>query len=113
MRRRTRATEWLATTALAATAMLFASWSVAATQLVSQRNRSFQPAAVTIGAGHVLRILNDDGELLHHVQVTEGFRFDSGEQEPGRTIEIRFPGAGTYTVRCAIHPRMRLAVTVQ
>lgn len=106
-------TETLATAALAAAALLLADLALATTQQVSQRNRSFQPGAVTLAAGEPLRILNDDGELLHHVQVTEGFRFDSGEQEPGRTIEIRFPGAGSYVVRCAIHPRMRLAVTVR
>ena len=39
--------------------------------------------------------------------------FDSDEQPPGQTIEVRFPVRGTFPVRCHIHPKMLLTVHVQ
>ncbi len=86
----------------------------AATVTVSQKDRVFQPGTVTINRGDTLRILNDDGELLHHAYVrTPQFSFDSGEQEPGSKTDVVFPVAGTFTVLCAIHPKMRMVVTVK
>jgi plastocyanin len=80
---------------------------------VRQKNRAFNPGVLEINRGDIVRIINDDGELLHHAYVSSpGFNFDSGEQEPGSTTDIRFTKAGTFTVLCAIHPKMHLAVTV-
>lgn len=81
---------------------------------VSQKGRAFVPAELEIARGDALAILNDDGQLLHHVQVDHPrLRLDSGEQEPGQTVIVRFPAPGTYLVQCGIHPRMRLRVTVR
>ena len=38
--------------------------------------------------------------------------FDSGAQEPGETVQIAFPQAGSYLVFCGIHPKMELTVDV-
>jgi cytochrome c peroxidase len=38
--------------------------------------------------------------------------FDSGAQEPGETVEIDFPAAGSFLVFCGIHPKMELYVDV-
>ena len=40
-------------------------------------------------------------------------KFDSGEQPVGKSVDVVFDRDGSFTVRCAIHPTMRLAVTVQ
>jgi plastocyanin len=81
---------------------------------VSQRGRMFDPGEVTLRAGEALKIVNNDGDLLHHAYVeAPGFKFDSGEQEPGQSVSIRFPEAGAYEVLCGIHPKMRLKVTVK
>jgi plastocyanin len=85
-----------------------------ATHQITQKSRSFNPGSIEIRRGDTLSILNDDGELLHHAYVREsGMTFDSGEQEPGSAVQIRFTTAGQYTVKCDIHPRMRLVVTVK
>ncbi len=82
--------------------------------LVTQKSRAFAPGSIEIARGDQLRILNDDGELLHHAFVRHPrLNFDSGEQEPGTAVLIRFPVAGEFTVLCDIHPRMRLVVTVK
>jgi plastocyanin len=81
---------------------------------VSQQERIFHPNRLEITRGDTVGVLNDDGELLHHAYIaTDEFNFDSGEQQPGSTTDIRFTKAGTFTVRCRIHPKMSLVVTVK
>ena len=111
MRRRTCGIT-AATAALVLATGLSMAW--AGVHTVSQKDRVFQPGTLDIAAGEVVRFVNDDGELLHHAYVsTPQFAFDSGEQEPGSRMDVAFPVAGTFTVRCAIHPKMRLVVTVK
>ncbi len=81
---------------------------------VSQKDRMFQPDTLVLDRGDVVEMVNDDAPLLHHAYVaTPEFSFDSGEQLPGSRTEIRFTVPGTFTVRCAIHPKMHLVVTVR
>lgn len=81
---------------------------------ISQRNRQFNPGALTIRAGDVVTIVNDDGDLHHHAYVSNpDFKFDSGDQEPGSRTDIVFSTPGQFNVLCGIHPKMRLVVTVK
>jgi plastocyanin len=81
---------------------------------VSQKGRTFQPAALTIKRGEAVQIVNDDADLLHHAYVdTPEFSFDSGDQAPGEKARIVFPVAGTFAVLCGIHPKMKLTVRVE
>jgi plastocyanin len=80
--------------------------------VISQQGRVFAPGEVDIKVGTTLRIDNDD-QVLHHVYIeSPSLNYDSGEQPPGKTIQIKFDRAGTYVARCAIHPKMRLTVNV-
>jgi plastocyanin len=80
---------------------------------VSQKGRAFTPAELSINRGESVQILNDDGDLRHHAYIdSDKFNFDSGDQEPGSQVTIRFPVVGTFDVLCAIHPKMRLRVRV-
>ncbi|MBY0380433.1 MAG: hypothetical protein K2W78_00720 [Xanthobacteraceae bacterium] len=81
--------------------------------IISQKNRQFQPGSITLKKGEILRIVNDDGELLHHAYLTtDKFSFDSGDQKPGTKYDVVFPVTGTFTILCGIHPKMRLVVDV-
>ena len=85
----------------------------AALYQVSQKGRAFQPGELTIRRGETVQIVNDDGDLLHHAYVdSERFSFDSGDQEPGSKTDVLFPVAGTFSVLCGIHPKMKLTVRV-
>jgi plastocyanin len=85
----------------------------AAPQLISQKGRQFQPGEVSIKRGEALQFINDDGDLLHHTYLkSDTFSFDSGDQSPGSKFEVTFTVAGRFTVRCAIHPKMKLMVGV-
>lgn len=82
-------------------------------QGVSQQNRAFIPVLLTIQPGDTVRIQNDDSKLAHHAYLaSEALSFVSGELAPGEHVDIAFPVAGTFTVLCGIHPRMRLDVVV-
>ena len=82
--------------------------------VVSQFGRTFTPAVLTIQRGETVQILNDDGDLLHHVYLQNNqFKFDSGDQKPGSRTNIAFPITGTFTLLCAIHPKMKLVVDVK
>jgi plastocyanin len=80
---------------------------------VSQKGRAFQPGELTIRRGETVQIVNDDADLLHHAYVdSDQFTFDSGDQEPGSKANVTFTVAGTFTVLCGIHPKMKLTVRV-
>ncbi|MBD0273734.1 MAG: hypothetical protein ICV73_17620 [Acetobacteraceae bacterium] len=105
----------LFTAALAAAALCAlgaTAQQVAAT--VSQKNRVFSPRAVTLDQGESLVFVNDDGELLHHVYSDDPrLAFDTGEQPAGVRSPVRFAARGVFEIRCRIHPRMLVQVTVR
>src|SRR5262245_56576743 len=91
-------------------------WATATSReyVVSQLGQAFKPAELTIQRGEAVQILNDDGDLLHHVYLESNqFRFDSGDQSPGSRTRIVFPITGSFTVLCAIHPKMKLVANVK
>ncbi len=91
-----------------------AAFSAGTPHIVSQAGREFRPQEVTINRGDTVQIVNDDGDLLHHLYVdSDRLQFDSGDQKPGSRTNIDFTTAGTYTVLCAIHPKMKLTVRVR
>jgi plastocyanin len=92
------------------------SWMVLAQSqsTVSQKGREFHPAEISIKRGETIRIVNDDGDLLHHAYVdSPAFSFDSGDQKPGSITPVAFPVTGDFNVLCAIHPKMLLVVHVR
>ena len=87
--------------------------AAAATVSVSQADRQFKPAELTIAAGDAVKIDNRD-QFIHQIYVdSPQLHFDSDEQPPGQTIEITFPKAGDFRVRCHIHPKMLLVIHVR
>ncbi len=79
---------------------------------ISQHEKQFSPTHVTIKRGSHLWVLNNDTRT-HNVRIFDPkLEFDSGAQEPGETVEIAFPAAGSFLVFCGIHPKMELYVDV-
>jgi plastocyanin len=100
--------------ALAAAALCALGTTAQQVVTVSQKNRVFSPRAVTVSQGDTIVFLNDDGELLHHVHSDDPrFTFDIGEQPAGVPKGVRFNTRGVFDIRCGIHPRMQLQVTVR
>ena len=79
---------------------------------VSQDDKAFHPTHIALPRGGRLWIVNNDTRT-HNVRVFDpALDFDSGAQEPGETVEIGFPAAGSFLVSCGIHPKMELYVDV-
>jgi plastocyanin len=93
---------------------LAASTAFAATiHTVSQKGRNFALREIVIARGDSIRFTNED-EFLHQIYVdSTNMSFDSAEQRPGQAIDVNFPQAGTFAVRCHIHPKMLLSVRVE
>jgi plastocyanin len=95
-----------------AVAMAGAAYADNANTIV-QNERAFHPGEITIARGTTLDFANQD-EFIHQIYVdSPNFGYDSEEQAPGETLHIAFPQAGTFPVRCHIHPKMLLTVHVK
>ena len=105
---------WAALCALPLIGVLpaFLVWA-AVSHSITQKDRQFAVSAITIAAGDSLLFTNED-PFLHQIYVNSPrLNFESDEQPPGKTIAVHFPDRGTFEVRCHIHPKMSLAVTVE
>jgi len=79
---------------------------------VSQDEKTFHPSHVALARGARLWIVNNDTRT-HNIRIFDpALDFDSGAQEPGETVQIDFPVAGSFLVFCGIHPKMELYVDV-
>lgn len=80
---------------------------------IIQNGRAFHPLEVSIGRGQSLSFNNQD-EFIHQIYVdSPAMTFDSAEQQPGQAVQVTFPTAGDFPVRCHIHPKMKLVVHVK
>jgi plastocyanin len=78
--------------------------------VVTQKGRAFRPLELTIARDETVIFTNEDS-FIHQIYV-DGL-FDSEEKSPGENLNETFPRAGTFRVRCHIHPTMRMTVTVK
>jgi plastocyanin len=80
---------------------------------VSQQGRAFLVHDLQIARGDTVHFTNDD-DFTHQIYVNSpSFNFESAEQAPGQAVDLRFPTAGLFEVRCHIHPKMLLHVDVR
>jgi len=83
------------------------------THTVSQKDRTYAPGDITIDAGDTLKIVNDD-IFLHQAYVdSDEMDFDSESMEEGESVSVTFDKPGTFALKCKIHPKMNLDVTVK
>jgi plastocyanin len=81
--------------------------------LVDQKALAFSVASLTVGKGTVVRFMNSD-TTAHNILITGGgATVNGGLQQPGGDFKAPFVKPGVYQVTCGIHPKMKLAVTVQ
>ena len=78
-----------------------------------QKRRSFGIAELSIKAGDSLIFVNGD-PYAHNIysQKPRGW-LELGIQEEGQRASVVFDSAGNFDIRCRIHPKMRLVVSVQ
>lgn len=80
---------------------------------VVQKDRSFSQTEITIKPGDKIVFQNSD-DVTHNVfSITPGMEFDLRRQAPGASSTVPFDKEGVAEVRCSIHPKMKLIVTVK
>jgi plastocyanin len=81
--------------------------------VVDQQNKEFSQKSISIKVGDSVKFVNKD-DMVHDVHSTsDGYDFDLGAQKPGSETSYTFDKPGKVKVRCAIHPKMKLEVTVE
>jgi plastocyanin len=95
------------------TAAAAVSWVDASSRTVSQKGKSFLPGTITVKVGEALTFQNDDDVTHNAYSTSKGNEFNSKIQPPGNASTITFKEPGTVDVRCAFHPKMKLAIVVQ
>jgi plastocyanin len=80
---------------------------------IIQKRRSFGAPELAINTGDSLVFVNGD-PYAHNVysRAPKGW-LDLGIQEEGDSMAVVFDTAGTFDIRCRIHPKMRMMVSVQ
>ena len=79
---------------------------------VGQADKTFNPADVQVKVGDSVTFNNDD-TVTHAVLVKGPHETNLGQMKPGDAKSVTLDEAGTYDVKCAIHPKMKLTITVQ
>jgi plastocyanin len=81
--------------------------------VVEQKTRLFNVTEITIKPGDKVVFKNSD-DVTHNVfSVSPANPFNIRVQAPGASSTVEFKDPGTTEVRCAIHPGMKLVVTVK
>jgi plastocyanin len=83
--------------------------ALAANLTIAQKGRAFSSENITIKKGGTVTFLNDDSVPHNIMSTSQGNEFNLG---PGATTDVTFKVAGDVQVICAIHPRMKMTVSV-
>ena len=84
--------------------------------VIVQKDKKFNQDAIEITAGDSIVFRNED-ETAHHLMYKIDGKRESHKQKSGdpdgTAITQAFSAAGDITVRCAIHPKMKLKIKVK
>ena len=80
---------------------------------IIQKRRSFGPDTLTISVGDSVSFVNGD-PYAHNVFSRNPMGWlDLGIQEEGDQMAVLFDTPGIFDIRCRIHPKMRMTVSVR
>ena len=86
--------------------------ALAANLTIEQKGRAFSSENDSIKTGGTVTFLNDDSVPHNIMSTSQGNEFNLGSQPPGASTDVTFKVAGEVHVICAIHPRMKMTVSV-
>jgi plastocyanin len=84
----------------------------AAQHSIMQKGKVFSESAIAIKKGDTVVFVNDDNIAHNILSTTPGHEFNLGAVAAGDSAQVIFDKSGEIGVQCAIHPRMKLTVTV-
>lgn len=98
---------------IALTSLVYSNLALSEEHVVSQKNKEFSMSAISIKAGDSISFLNED-DFHHNVfSLSDSILFDLGSYDKGMAKSVTFEEPGIVDVECAIHPNMKLTVTVE
>lgn len=80
---------------------------------VEQKDREFSKLEMVIKPGDKLVFTNCDSVTHNVFSNSKVNPFTIKVQKPGEASTVEFKDEGTTEVRCAIHPKMKILVTVK
>ena len=81
--------------------------------VVKQDDRTFSVTEITIKPGEALIFTNCDSVTHNVFSHSQANPFTIKVQKPGEATTVAFKEEGVTEVRCAIHPKMKILVTVK
>lgn len=85
---------------------------IAATQhQIIESGKKFSTKKLEISVGDTVTFVNSDA-IKHNITIKK-MKYNSGLQDPGQNIDVLFDKQGKFKVRCGIHPKMKVSVTVK
>ena len=81
--------------------------------MVKQDERAFSVQEITIKPGDSVTFTNCDSVTHNVFSTSPANPFTIKIQKPGEATAVVFTNSGVTEVRCAIHPRMKVIVTVK
>jgi plastocyanin len=98
---------------IAATVLASCLAAAAEPVVVTQKGLMFTPNGLSITKGQTVDFINNDATAHNILIVGDAVKFNGGLQPPGGHVKYAFTKAGTYTVQCGIHPKMKLPIAVK
>lgn len=80
---------------------------------VNQKDKTFSTKEIKAKVGDKITFYNDDNVTHNVFSRSGGNKFTVPLQKPKQHHSIELKEAGKCEVRCAIHPRMKLVITVE
>ena len=80
---------------------------------IDQVGQRFSRPSLALQIGSIVRFLNQD-DVTHNISIINEHNdaIDEGLQRPGQNIVVLLDKNGRFTVRCSIHPRMKMVISI-
>lgn len=86
--------------------------AAAQTATVDQKDKQFSVPSLKIKVGDSVRFVNSDPFFHNVFSLSDAKTFDLGSYPQGQSRSIVFDKPGEVEVECAIHPNMKMKISV-
>jgi plastocyanin len=80
--------------------------------LIDQKDKQFSLKEIKIKTGDTVKFVNSDTYFHNVFSLSDAKTFDLGSYPQGQSRVVKFDTPGVVDVECAIHPGMKLKITV-
>jgi plastocyanin len=81
--------------------------------VVSQKGKEFSKTELTVKVGDTVVFTNDDDTSHNVFSKSDCCKFNLKIQSVGEKTSVKFEQEGIVEVRCALHPKMKIVITVK